>query len=95
MILHNIITWKSDLSDKIKRNFFQAGVVSILLCGCTIWSLYREYLDGNCTKLLCPVGWGCRIHRLLLCRGVRTPPHACPGYDTKQFDGEVPALLEL
>ena len=20
----------------------------------------------------CPVGWGCRIHRLLLCRGVRT-----------------------
>ena len=23
---------------------------------------------------LCPVGWGCRIHRLLLCRGVRPPP---------------------
>ena len=22
----------------------------------------------------CPVGWGCRIHRLLLCRGVRPPP---------------------
>ena len=22
----------------------------------------------------CPVGWGCRIHRLLLCRGVRLPP---------------------
>ena len=21
-----------------------------------------------------PLGWGCRIHRLLLCRGVRTPP---------------------
>ena len=21
----------------------------------------------------CPVGWDCRIHRLLLCRGVRTP----------------------
>ena len=21
----------------------------------------------------CPVGWGCRIHRLLLCRGVRPP----------------------
>ena len=23
--------------------------------------------------ILCPVGWGCRIHRLLLCRGVRHP----------------------
>ena len=22
----------------------------------------------------CPVGWGCRIHRLHLCRGVRPPP---------------------
>ena len=22
-----------------------------------------------------PVSWGCRIHRLLLCRGVRTPTH--------------------
>ena len=30
----------------------------------------------------CPVGWGCRIHRLLLCRGVRQPPHECPGYMT-------------
>ena len=46
--------------------------------------------------LPCPVGWGCRIHRLLLCRGVRTPPpNECPGYDTKQSDGEVPAMLEL
>ena len=44
----------------------------------------------------CPVGWGCRIHRLLLCRGVRLPPaKKCPGYDTKQSDGEVPAMLEL
>ena len=24
--------------------------------------------------IYCPVGWGCRIHRLLLCRGVRHPP---------------------
>ena len=43
----------------------------------------------------CPVGWGCRIHRLLLCRGVRPPPNGCPGYDSKQSDGEVPAVLEL
>ena len=42
----------------------------------------------------CPVGWGCRIHRLHLCRGVR-PPNECPGYDTKQSDGEVPVMLGL
>ena len=42
-----------------------------------------------------PVGWDCRIHRLLLCRGVRPPPNVCPGYDNKQSDGEVPAMLEL
>ena len=29
------IVWKSDLTDKIKRSFFQAAVVSILLYGCT------------------------------------------------------------
>ena len=34
----------------------------------------------------CPVGRGCRIHRLHLCRGVRLP---------KQSDGEVPVMLEL
>ena len=44
---------------------------------------------------LCPVGWSCRIHRLLLCRGVRSPPNECPEYDTKQSDGEVLAMLEL
>ena len=45
-------------------------------------------------SVYCPVGWGCRIHWLHLCRGVR-PPHECPGYDTKQSDGEVSAMLEL
>ena len=29
------ITWKFNLSNKIKCNFFQAAVVSILLYGCT------------------------------------------------------------
>ena len=43
-----------------------------------------------------PVGWGCRIYRLHLCRGVRPPlPNKCPGYDTKQSDGEASVLLEL
>ena len=38
---------------------------------------------------------GCRIHRLLLYRGVRPSPNECPRYDTKQSDGEVLVMLEL
>ena len=34
------ITWKSDLTDKMKRSFFQAAVVSILLYGCTTWDAH-------------------------------------------------------
>ena len=33
---------KSDLTNKIKRNFFQAAVVSILLYGCTTWTLNKR-----------------------------------------------------
>ena len=43
----------------------------------------------------CLVGWGCRIHRLLFCWGVRLHHNECPVYDTKQSDGEVPVMLEL
>ena len=42
----------------------------------------------------CTVGFGRRIYRLHLCRGVR-PPSECPGYNIKQSDGEVPVMLEL
>ena len=42
----------------------------------------------------CPVGWGCRIDWLLPCRGVRQP-NECPWYYTKQYDGEVPVMLEI
>ena len=35
------IIWKSDLTDKMKRSFFQAAVVSILLYGCTTWTLKK------------------------------------------------------
>ena len=49
------ITWKSDLTDKMKRSFFRAAVVSILLYGCTTWTL-TEWLekkpDGNYTRML-------------------------------------------
>ena len=49
------IIWKSDLTDKIKHSFFQAAVVSILLYGCTTWTLTKRLqkkLDGNYTRML-------------------------------------------
>ena len=46
-------------------------------------------------QLVCPVGWVCILPWLHLCRGVRPSPNECPGYDTKQSDGEVSAVLEL
>ena len=48
-----LIIWKSNLTDKMKRSFFQAAVVSILLYGCTTWTLTKwleKKLDGNYTK---------------------------------------------
>ena len=49
------IIWKSNLTDKMKRSFFQAAVVSILRYGCTIWTLTKRLekkLDSNYTKML-------------------------------------------
>ena len=49
------IIWTSDLTDKMKRSFFQAAVVSILLYGCTTWTLTKRLekkLDGNYTRML-------------------------------------------
>ena len=49
------IIWKSDLTDKMKRSFFQAAVTSILLYGCTTWMLTKRLekkLDGNYTRML-------------------------------------------
>ena len=45
--------------------------------------------------LNCPVGWDCRIHRLLLCRTVWHLTNERAGYDTKQSDGKVPVTLDL
>ena len=49
------IIWKSDLTDKMKRSFFQATVVLILLYGCTTWTLTKRLekkLDGDYTRML-------------------------------------------
>ena len=49
------IIWKSNLTDKMKRSFFQTAVVSVLLYGCTTSTLtkrLKKKLDGNYTKML-------------------------------------------
>ena len=49
------IIWKSNLTDKTKRSFFQAVVVPILLYGCTTWTLTKRLekkLDDNYTRML-------------------------------------------
>ena len=50
-----LIIWKSDLTNKMKRSFFQAVVVSILLYGCTTWTVTKwleKKLDGSYTRML-------------------------------------------
>ena len=46
---------KSDRTDKRKRSFFHAAVVSIVLWRCTKWTLTKQLekkLDGNYTRML-------------------------------------------
>ena len=48
------VIWKSDLPDKIKHRFFQAVIMSILLYGCTTWTLTKriEKKHGDtCTRM--------------------------------------------
>ena len=50
--------------------------------------VYTHILLKMTDKILdCPVA--------PLQRGKTHPPNECPGFDTKQFDGEVPVMLEL
>ena len=49
------VIWRSDLINKMKCSFFQAAVMSILLDGCTTWTLTKRMeknLDGNYTRML-------------------------------------------
>ena len=49
------VIWKSHLTDKIKRSFFQAAVMSILLHRCTTWMLTKQMekkLNSNYTRML-------------------------------------------
>ena len=45
------VIWKSDLTDKMKCSFFQAAIMSILLYGCTTWTLTKR-LEKKLGRLL-------------------------------------------
>ena len=64
-------------------------LISTCICISIISTFVFAFIIGTC-----PVSWGCRIHWLLSCRGVR-PLQWVSWYDTKQSDGEVPVMLEL
>ena len=49
------VIWKSDQTDKMKRSFFQAAVMSKLQYWSTTWTLTKQLekkLDGNYTRML-------------------------------------------
>ena len=76
------IIWKSDLTDKMKRSFFPAAAVSILLYGCTIWTLTKRLekkLDDNYTKML----------RAILNKSWRQHP------TRQQLYGQLPPMTKL
>ena len=68
--------------------------VYVCLCILCVYIYIYLFID-MCIYIYCPIGWACRIHQMLLCKGVIPTPNNCPGYDTKQSDGEVPVMPEL
>ena len=59
----------TDLSQMFCLQYFQTFLLLYFGMLNLILSIFR---------VCCPASWGCRIHRLLLCRGVRPPPNECP-----------------
>ena len=69
------VIWKSDLSDELKRSFFQAAVVSILLYGCTTWTLTKRMekkLDTRMLRVVLNKSW--RQHPTKMQLYVHLPP---------------------
>ena len=60
------VMWKSDLTDKMMRSFFQAVTVSILLYRCTTWTLNKRMekkLNSNYIRMLGTIlNMSCRQH---------------------------------
>ena len=76
------VIWKSDLTNKRKRSFCQAAIVSILLYGCTTWTLTKRMekkLEGNYTRML----------RAILNKSWRQHP------TKKQLYGHLPPIMKI
>ena len=77
-----------------KHHFIMKGENRIILSNI----FFKNYCLFKFPKATnCSVGWGFRILRLHLCRGLKPAPchNECPDYNTKQSDGDVPVMLEL
>ena len=85
------LTRQRDSSRQIKERFLCHPFFSSVRLPCdapvTAWRL------ASWSNRSSPIGWGCRIHRLHLYKGVRPPPpNECPRYDIKPSEGEATAL---
>ena len=65
-----LVIWKSDLTDKMKRSFFQAAVVSILLYECTTRTLTKLMEKKLATTLEC-------FEQYWTSSGGNTPQNSC------------------
>ena len=63
--------WKSDLTDKMKRSFFQAAVTSILLYGCTTWDANKT--AGEETRWQLHKNAACNPEQVLAATPHKTP----------------------
>ena len=61
--------------DNILHKIFNRKTLKISYsCTKNMSQIMNSHDNELINKFHCPVGWGCRIHRLHLCRGVRPPP---------------------
>ena len=102
--LESIYNGSVQIQDVVKRTCQKRRMIMVRELGKSVMRCMYVYIYiyiyiytyiHTHTNSSCPVCWGCRIHRLHLCGGVRPPSNECSEYDTKRSDSEVPVMLEL
>ena len=81
------IIWKSDLTDEMKRSFFQAAVVSILLYGCTTMDANQTAGEETWRQLHKNVE--SNIEQVLATTPHETPTVRPPAYHHENFTGQT------